>query len=52
VARARGGAVVVTEKDWVKLARFDWGSTPVWVARLEVRLLGEDDDGSWILQRG
>jgi len=24
----------------------------VWVARLEVRLLGEDDDGSWILQRG
>jgi tetraacyldisaccharide 4'-kinase len=41
-ARARGGAVVTTEKDWVKLERFDWGETPVWVARLAVELVGGD----------
>ncbi|HXV13763.1 MAG TPA: tetraacyldisaccharide 4'-kinase [Candidatus Krumholzibacteria bacterium] len=38
--RARGGAIVTTEKDWVKLERFEWGETPVWVARLDVELVG------------
>ncbi len=48
-ARAGGRAIVTTEKDWVKLARFDWGSTPVWLARLDVDLVGADDVDAWLL---
>jgi len=43
-ARARelgAAAVVTTGKDWVKLRRFDLGA-PVWVARLETTLIGDD----------
>lgn len=44
-ARSLGvDAVVVTEKDAVKLRPLDPGC-PVWVARLEVRLVGEDPCG-------
>lgn len=39
-ARAGRAPVVTTEKDWAKLERFDWGQTPVWVARLDVELVG------------
>ncbi len=46
--RARARGVVTTEKDWVKLERFDWGDTPVWVARLDVAVVGTDD-GAWLL---
>jgi tetraacyldisaccharide 4'-kinase len=48
--RARGRGIVTTEKDWVKLERYDWGETPVWVARLDVALVGAGaDDASWLL---
>ncbi len=44
-AGAGADGVVVTEKDWVKLRRFEWGGA-VWVARLHVSLTG-DADGLW-----
>ena len=48
--RARGLGIVTTEKDWVKLGRFDWRDTAVWVARLDVALVGAGaDDESWLL---
>jgi tetraacyldisaccharide 4'-kinase len=41
-ARALGAdGLVTTEKDWVKLRRLDVGA-PVWVARLEVELFGDE----------
>ncbi len=43
-AQAGGRGLVTTEKDWVKLERFDWGNTAVWVARLDVALVGADDE--------
>lgn len=42
-------AMVTTEKDWVKLARFDWRGCAVWVARLEVELVGSNDVDAWLL---
>ena len=42
--QAGGRGLVTTEKDWVKLERFDWGNTAVWVARLDVALVGADDE--------
>ncbi len=42
-ARANAEAIVVTEKDWVKLRRFGWGM-PVHVARLDVRVFGPGSD--------
>ena len=49
-SRARGRAVVTTEKDWVKLEGFDWGEVAVWVARLEVAWLGDADVDEWLLR--
>ena len=48
-ARASGQALVTTEKDWTKLSRFEWGETSVWVARLEVDLVGGGDVEGWLL---
>lgn len=48
-ARAPGGALVTTEKDWTKLRRFDWGDTGVWIARLEVELVGRNAVDAWLL---
>jgi tetraacyldisaccharide 4'-kinase len=48
-ARAAGGEIVTTDKDWVKLSRFDWGEATVWVARLTVELVGADDVDAWLL---
>jgi len=42
-------AIVTTEKDWVKLSGFDWGDRAVWVARLDVDLVGENDVDAWLL---
>jgi tetraacyldisaccharide 4'-kinase len=47
--RAGTRAIVTTEKDWVKLARFDWEGTPLWVARLDVELVGGNDVDAWLL---
>jgi tetraacyldisaccharide 4'-kinase len=47
--RASGRALVTTEKDWAKLGRFDWSDTRVWVARLEVDLVGGEDVDGWLL---
>jgi tetraacyldisaccharide 4'-kinase len=47
-ARATGRAIATTNKDWVKLGRFDWGDAAVWVARLEVDLVGRDDVDAWL----
>lgn len=47
-ARAQAGAIVTTEKDWVKLSHFDWEGSRVWVARLEVELVGEADVDAWL----
>jgi tetraacyldisaccharide 4'-kinase len=47
-SRARGRAVVTTEKDWVKLEAFDWGDADVWVARLEVACVGDADVDAWL----
>lgn len=47
-ARAGGRDIVTTEKDWVKLARFDWGEVRVWVARLDVDLVGGDVSLPWL----
>ena len=47
-ARARGRAIVTTEKDWVKLERFEWGTTAVWIARLDVELVGGPDIAPWL----
>ena len=44
VRSAGAGAVVVTEKDWVKLRRLQ-PPFPVWVARLEVTLIGDELPG-------
>ncbi len=35
-------AIVTTEKDWVKLRRFEWGDAPIWIARLDVEWVGGD----------
>jgi tetraacyldisaccharide 4'-kinase len=48
-SRARGRAVVTTEKDWVKLEAFDWGDAAVWVARLEVAWVGDANIDAWLL---
>jgi tetraacyldisaccharide 4'-kinase len=48
-SRARGKAIVTTEKDWVKLEAFDWGEVAVWVARLEVEWVGGADIDAWLL---
>jgi tetraacyldisaccharide 4'-kinase len=45
---AGGRGLVTTEKDWVKLERFDWENTAVWVARLDVALVGADDEAAWL----
>lgn len=47
--RAGTRAIVTTEKDWVKLYRFDWESAAVWIARLDVELVGEGDVDTWLL---
>lgn len=47
-ARSAGRAIVTTEKDWVKLSVFEWGDGPVWVARLDVDLVGGDPSLSWM----
>jgi tetraacyldisaccharide 4'-kinase len=41
--------IVTTEKDWVKLGRFEWGERAVWVARLDVELVGREPVDSWLL---
>ncbi|HEU4930034.1 MAG TPA: tetraacyldisaccharide 4'-kinase, partial [Candidatus Krumholzibacteria bacterium] len=46
---AAARAIVTTEKDWVKLSRFDWGDRAVWVVRLDVELVGPDDVDAWLL---
>jgi len=48
-ARAGGRPIITTEKDWVKLSRFDWGDRAVWMARLDVDLVGHDDVDAWLL---
>jgi tetraacyldisaccharide 4'-kinase len=48
-ARSSGHALVTTEKDWTKLGRFDWGDTRVWIARLDVDLVGGEDVDGWLL---
>lgn len=35
------GAIVTTEKDWVKLRRFEWAGVDVIIARLDVEWAGE-----------
>ncbi len=50
--RARAHAVITTEKDWVKLERFDWENIQVWVARLAVDLVGDDDVDAWLFGPG
>ena len=47
--RAGNGGIVTTEKDWVKLSRFDWSGVAVWIARLDVDLVGSDDVDLWLL---
>jgi tetraacyldisaccharide 4'-kinase len=47
--RSRGPALVTTEKDWVKLSRFEWDRARVWVARLDVELVGPDAVEEWLL---
>jgi tetraacyldisaccharide-1-P 4'-kinase len=47
--RAGNRGIVTTEKDWVKLSRFAWGDCPVWIARLDVDLVGADDVDAWLL---
>jgi tetraacyldisaccharide 4'-kinase len=42
-ARSRecpGAVMITTEKDWVKLRRFDWGGIDVRIARLDVQWVG------------
>lgn len=46
--QSKGRALVTTEKDWVKLGRFDRGDWRVWIARLEVDLVGRDDVDGWL----
>jgi tetraacyldisaccharide 4'-kinase len=49
-ARSAGAeALVTTEKDWVKLARLNGDTVPVWRVRLEVQFL--DDDEQHLLEQ-
>jgi tetraacyldisaccharide 4'-kinase len=48
--RAAHRPIVTTEKDWVKLGRFDWGESSVWVARLYIELVGGDPVEDWLFR--
>ncbi len=45
-AKEADHVIVTTEKDWVKLKKFDWTDVPVYVRKIELSI-GESDLATW-----